>query len=281
MSNILQESIKKSNILTSVSTDHSPIVSKNPETPRGNGLWKFNNYLCSNIDYTTKLKNHIKLIQKTILKENITDEKIFWEYIKYEIRKLSISFCKQYAKDKRTKTFTNDHYLECKNKLEQVYQEKVNGIKIRSKCNWYEFGEKSSKFFLNLEKWHALKNQVRSLLFGQNEITDNNQINSQLHHFYKTLFTEKLQIQNEDITAYLNQISIPVRTEEQSQTCDGPILENELLKALKNMSNNKSPGNDGLTKEFYETFCEDLKKPLCASVTKAFHRGEFLDDRRY
>ena len=160
MSNILQESIKKSNILTSVSTDHSPIISKNPETPRGNGLWKFNNYLCSNIDYTTKLKNHIKLIQKTILKENITDEKIFWEYIKYEIRKLSISFCKQYAKDKRTKTFTNDHYLECKNKLEQVYQEKVNGIKIRSKCNWYEFGEKSSKFFLNLEKWHALKNQV-------------------------------------------------------------------------------------------------------------------------
>ena len=62
--------------------------------------------LCSNIDYTTELKNHIKLIQKTILKENITDEQMIWEYIKYEIRKLSISFSKQYAKDKRTKIFT-------------------------------------------------------------------------------------------------------------------------------------------------------------------------------
>ena len=40
------------------------------------------------------------------------------------------------------------------------------------------------------------------------------------------------------------------------------------------MSNNKSPGNDGLTKEFYETFWEDLEKPLCVSITKAFHRGE-------
>ena len=50
---------------------------------------------------------------------------------------------------------------------------------------------------------------------------------------------------------------------EQSQTCEGPILENELLKALKNVSNNKSPGNDGLTKEFYEMFGGDLKKSLC------------------
>ena len=30
---------------------------------------------------------------------------MIWEYIKYEIRKFSISFSKQYAKDKRTKTF--------------------------------------------------------------------------------------------------------------------------------------------------------------------------------
>ena len=29
---------------------------------------------------------------------------MIWEYIKYEIRKFPISFSKQYAKDKRTKT---------------------------------------------------------------------------------------------------------------------------------------------------------------------------------
>ena len=103
---------------------------------------------------------------------------MIWEYIKHEIRKFSTSFSKQYAKDKRTKTFTlekklkeseanvtftfDNHYLECKNNFEQIYQEKANGIKIgrgkikRSKCDWYEFGEKSSKFFLNLEKQHAL-----------------------------------------------------------------------------------------------------------------------------
>ena len=132
-----------------MSTDHSPIFfsfSKNLETPMGNGLWKFNNSLCCNIDYPTKLKNHIKLNQKAILKENITDEQMIWEYIKYEVRIFSVSFSKHYAKDKRTKTFTlekklkeleananfkfDNHYLECKNNLEQIHQEKANGIKI-------------------------------------------------------------------------------------------------------------------------------------------------------
>ena len=64
-----------------------------------NPVWKLNNYLCSNTDYTTKLKNDLKLIQKTILKENITDEQLIWEYIKYKIRKFSIKVSKEYAKD--------------------------------------------------------------------------------------------------------------------------------------------------------------------------------------
>ena len=46
------------------------------------------------------------------------------------------------------------------------------------------------------------------------------------------------------------------------------------------MSNNKSPGNDGLTRELCEMFWEDLKKLLCASITKAFHRGELSHSQK-
>ena len=46
------------------------------------------------------------------------------------------------------------------------------------------------------------------------------------------------------------------------------------------MPNNKSLGNDGLTKEFYETLWEDLKKPSCASITKAFHWGELSHSQK-
>ena len=42
---------------------------------------------------------------------------------------------------------------------------------------------------------------------------------------------------------------------------------------MKNMENNKSPGNDGLTKEFCEGFSDEIKELLIASVTEAKNRG--------
>ena len=54
----------------------------------------------------------------------------------------------------------NPEYTETDEKLDKIYQEKANGVRIRSKCNWYEHGEKSSKFFLNLEKFCAVQNQI-------------------------------------------------------------------------------------------------------------------------
>ena len=40
---------------------------------------------------------------------------------------------------------------------------------------------------------------------------------------------------------------------------------------MKSRKNNKTPGNDGLTKKFYETFRDELKTPLMESVNQAFH----------
>ena len=40
---------------------------------------------------------------------------------------------------------------------------------------------------------------------------------------------------------------------------------------MNGMKNNKTPGNDGITKDFYETFWDELKTPLMESVNQAFH----------
>ena len=39
-----------------------------------------------------------------------------------------------------------------KNELETLYDERVEGIVVRARARWHEHGEKSSKYFLNLEK---------------------------------------------------------------------------------------------------------------------------------
>ena len=41
---------------------------------------------------------------------------------------------------------------------------------------------------------------------------------------------------------------------------------------MKIMQNNKSSGNDGLTKEFYEGFWDEIKELLITSATEAKQR---------
>ena len=40
------------------------------------------------------------------------------------------------------------------------------------------------------------------------------------------------------------------------------------------MSNNKSHGNNDLTKVFYEKFWEEIKITLCNSIAKSYKNGE-------
>ena len=53
-----------------------------------------------------------------------------------------------------------------------------------------------------------------------------------------------------------------------------------MLKSLKCMEDNESPGNDGLSKEFYESFWDEIKKPFLASFYKAFLNQELSSSQR-
>ena len=46
------------------------------------------------------------------------------------------------------------------------------------------------------------------------------------------------------------------------------------------MPNNKWPGNDGLPKEFYETFWEEIKIPVCNNITETCQNGELSVSQR-
>ena len=84
------------------------------------------------------------------------------------------------------------------------------------------------------------------------------------------MYKETLSFSSNNLETYLNTISFPKLTKEKSKTLDGGMTEKELLIALKSMENNKSPGNDGLTKEFYITFWNEVKVPLLLAKEKAY-----------
>ena len=57
-----------------------------------------------------------------------------------------------------------------------------------SKCDWNEYGEKSCKFFLNLEKDRFVQSQILELIIGEKELTEQNEINDNIFRFYQNLF---------------------------------------------------------------------------------------------
>ena len=119
---------------------------------------------------------------------------------------------------------------------------------------WYEEGEKSSKFFLKLEKRRGFQGQIIKLIVNNQESTDQNKIQNELLYFYETLFRNTSANTSGDFESFLNEVFVPKLNYEDARICEGDLNEFELLKALKSMSNNKSQGNDVLTKEFYATF---------------------------
>ena len=72
--------------------------------------------------------------------------------------------------------FSNDEakeqYNAYRGEINEIYDKISNNIKNSSKCDWYEFGEKYNKFFLNLKKRQATQNILRKVLPNEQEMTD-------------------------------------------------------------------------------------------------------------
>ena len=164
--------------------------------------------------------------------------------------------------------------------LESIYDHIAEGIRIRSKCDWYEHGEKSTKFFLNLEKKSGNQNHIRKLIIDEKQIDGNIEILKKIENFYETLFKTQSFKNVSEIENFLCGIATPSLNNGQINLCKKDLSETDLYNAMKNMQNNKSPGNDGLTKEFYEGFWDEIKELLIASATEANHRGELSISQR-
>ena len=82
-------------------------------------------------------------------------------------------------------------YNAYRGEIIEIRDEISKGIKIRSRCEWYEFGEKSNNIFLTLEKHRATQNIIRKVLSNEQEITTLFKINTYIYQFYQHLYNEK------------------------------------------------------------------------------------------
>ena len=99
-------------------------------------------------------------------------------------------------------------YNSIKNELDAIYDHIAKGIRIRSKCEWYEHGEKSTNIFLNLEKQWGAQNTIKKLI-DDTEVTDQTCMLNHIKDFYEGLFKKRYQKTTAEIKDFLNVIDVP------------------------------------------------------------------------
>ena len=163
--------------------------------------------------------------------------------------------------------------------LKQLFDQQLEGSKIRSRAKWLEEGEIPSKFFLRLENDRHAKSFVSSVFNSSGtEVYSLPEMMAAHEAFYSDLFSREML----DLTSQRDLFSyVKSRLSESEQaSCEGPLTLAEASEALQRSNRNKSPGADGLTVEFYSQFWDKLGEPLVSVFNQGLARGELPESMK-
>ena len=101
-----------------------------------------------------------------------------------------------------------------------------------------------------------------------------------LKNFYSSLYTRRSNKTEDKCIAYLRNINIPKLTDDEKNVCEGKLTKMEIWYALNLMENNKSPGNDRLSKDFYVCLFQEIHSYLVDALNRSFTHGQLSNSQR-
>ena len=294
VSNTIRNRLIEYNIEPNTFSDHDAITLKLDLGTRkkwGKGTWKLNN---------NYLKNNIfaEIIEETTAieierKDQYKNQLEWWDNLKLKIKRITIQYginkTKQLHKkekllkheirtcqgniDNNKNTNTNqDLLMELKEKLSAIENHKSEGARVRAKIEEIEDGEKSTRFFFSREHNRGEKKQIRVLVKNDTNIHEEKEIVTEIYDFYKKLYDTE-QIDETQLEYNLGKIHKQIG-EEDANKLNEFINIKEVERAIDEMKNNKSPGEDGITKEFYHKFKNILMEELTITLNNILYNGK-------
>ena len=292
--------VEKVGSCPSIAPDHKTIyldLALPQNTKRGPGFWKFNNLLLNDEEYLFTIHQLIRRLHEKYFQ--LEDKSLVWELIKMEIRQNTISYAKRKARnmslhedelhkrmDKLDQIICNSNDLQniedtlkeydaLKAEVNTIYEQKGKAAMFRSKCRWIEEGERPTKYFFNLEKQNFKRKTITELRLEDNKIvSDKDEILKSIEDFYGNLYKSKGPLPEAEFHPFTSELNLPKISDDERGMLEGLFSFEECKEALKCLNDNKSPGEDGFTVEFFECFFNVIGSDLVESFNYAHEKGQ-------
>ena len=156
-------------IIPSINSDHLATVLNFDSIEKqkfGPSYWKFNACLLKDSEFMLMINQKVPDWREEF--SDVRDKRVLWDLVKYRIRQVTIKYNKEKARVRCDKLANAESLLKqyeeicstdpscenkekleiAKNEYNLLYVHLSMGVIIRLRARWYEFGEKSNKYFL-------------------------------------------------------------------------------------------------------------------------------------
>ena len=267
------------------SSDHASIRSTflSPDTPtRGPGIIKINSRILDNPEITNQIAHeinemlgqmddawnpHTKLeflkvairsifSNKTseirnVLRNELSEREISLD----QMQKMKIKLLEKYKNSDNNDRIEKNKLLDnsisfLKDEVATLRNKLSNNLSFAARAKWYEQGEKSNKYFLNLNKIKQSQKLIGKIKNGSTEATGQIGVEKCIRDFYSDLYSKSTTTKNID-NSFFDQC--PKLNEDNRNNIDKDLTLNDLYESLKTCKES-APGPDGIPYEIYKKF---------------------------
>ena len=101
-------------------------------------------------------------------------------------------------------------------------------------------------------------------------IKSETQVLDAIENYFNDLYTSASSATQEEYDSFIQELHLPKLSDEEQDELEGLLTYDECKQVLETFQNDKSPGEDGFTVEFYKFFFELLGHNLVENFNEAY-----------
>ncbi|GKC42072.1 hypothetical protein Tco_1059794 [Tanacetum coccineum] len=156
-------------------------------------------------------------------------------------------------------------------KLLHDFQSSINRDNIqKAKIRWAIEGDENSKFFHAIINKKRANLSVKGVMVDGEWMDDPSRVKEEFHNYFATRFQDPGANRGNINFTFPNRLSL-----DQVSDLESPISRDEIRLAVWGCGEDKSPGPDGFTFEFFRKFWKVVGPDFCIAVEWFFEHGSF------